>query len=314
MRKRILIYATVLVVIGVAIALRLIPWESLYTTSPQAYRRYQAQAAKKFKPKITEDATPDFARIDHTSGRIFLFTHHHAAYYAIKKAQLEGRLPWRGNILINFDSHDDANVPWQVPNPEDRDRATAFLKDPSLSLQVKLKRLRAFVHDDLNITAWVLPLIEDGSLSAYYYVLPHRWPLTLATSRSGVVNLKRWMAGEFVVLGPKPPRIAKGFQLDVVRAETLPSAQALAGKSVMVTFDMDYFSNADNLPMEEDYEPRLPTADQIRAEMATVVASLKARRLQPPAILICESPGFTPLKQIPLIRDTLLADLKQAGF
>jgi len=315
-RNRAFIYLLALIVAaGLGIVLRFGNRESP-ATSRQAPG--SGRAAARPRPDRTYDPTPDFARIDASPGPLYVFAHHTSAYYVIKKLQLEGRLPARGNVLINFDSHDDASVPFAVPSPEDRDRALAFLGDRALPLAEKLKRLRAFVRDDLNITAWVLPMAEDGSLAAYYYVLPKRWPLEAGTRRPGVVNLKRWAAGKEIVGAPKTPRIPKGFTLAVVRDDGLPSAQEMAGRSVIVTFDLDYFSNRDDLMANwhynPDFEPKLPSTDEIRAAVASAVGNLKARHLRPKAFLIAESPGFTPRDQIRPIEEMLITQLKRAGF
>ena len=162
---------------------------------------------------------------------------------------------------------------------------------------------------------WIVPMIDDGTLTAYYFVPPERWPLELMERQATVVELRRHFS-DLAKPGSrlKPPRVPKGFAFDMAHDDGLPSRQALAGRPVIVTFDLDYFSC--RWASEEGQRVWVPasTSEEIRAAVASCVGNLKSRGIRPAAILVADSPGFVPRAQAPFITETLLGALRQAGF
>jgi len=91
------------------------------------------------------------------------------------------------------------------------------------------------------------------------------------------------------------------------KAWELPGKEWFAGKDVLLSIDLDYFSC-----VEEPYHAATP--NEIEAETKNLVKELQKRMLSPKVITIAASPDYTVVDDLPYASVKLLKALKKAGM
>jgi len=256
---------------------------------------------------------PDLPSLNAVEDGLYHFTHHQAAAYCLWREILLGRLPRRGSVLINLDCHIDAWLPIGAPNPADRQPAADLLDDAAAPAPERLRGLARFLDEHLDYASWLTPIIESGIISEWYYVVPHRLSLAQARAQSVVKRWqRRWRSAAGLPEGLTPPQAPQGFVGRVVRLEDLPPAGHFRGRPVILSLDLDYYSNR-RKTFEFETRPQGPsTPQEIMAEISATAGAFAARRLTEPAlVLTSDSPQWVPQDQIGWIRTRLLSALRE---
>src|SRR3989338_1555355 len=270
----------------------------------------------------------DIARINLSSGQVYRFRPHTLSYYCVKKAQIEGAIPRRGNVIIHVDIHQDFYHPlWEV---EQIQKVADLMEESSLQREEKLDLLKHLSVYPLHIENFIVHLLVDGSVSRVYHLkpavenmempcAPGEWRFrisdSLVTSTTLVDASQSYLENEIKARFTEhwieePETQLRELYEQFIRLpyETALLEENFADKNVILDIDYDYFAC-----IAEPYVHR-HSKEEIRKSVQNVLRRLAELGVQPKLICQAESPKYTPKELVQVIAEAVQENLQRYWF
>lgn len=160
---------------------------------------------------------------------VFIIEEHHEAFYVIVNAIRNNQIPSQGNCLLHFDDHSDLRCP--ILN-------TSLNKIPHL----KLKDLKEFVYQELNIDTFVSSLVYLEIINEFIWIkndmVKENERFLHVRSYNGCgKNLSTIDASTTDVVSDAKKFLYKRFDFNNSR-----KLKNLKGTNVILDIDLDFFS------------------------------------------------------------------------
>lgn len=267
----------------------------------------------------------DIERINCATGQNYHFRPHTLSYYCIKKAQMEGALPRKGNVMIHIDSHNDFYPPlWET---EQMQKVADLVDDPSLHREEKLDLLKHLSVYPLHIENFIVPLLVDGSVSKVYHLkpavaevdlpcAPQEWRFRITGKQVIGVTLVESssphradeLPTNFIEYWIEEPQQSQHDLYERVRKKPVQEAllhHDFTGESVILDIDYDYFG------CMAEPSVHLHSPEEVEACTQVVMRRLAELGVQPKVICQAESPKYTPPGLVPVIHQAVQKNLER---